>query len=730
MPARFKARCPHADCGQIYQVSRATLSGDVRCKKCGRTVSLALETRGQKKPANEPSAETGDQDTTSDDSIRTVGGFEIGDLLGAGAFGAVHRGHDPSLDRDVAIKLPHASLLAGDEAKRRFLREAKAAARLRHSNIVPVYAAGQRGGQPYIASALVNGVPLDKKLEAGPFSFERAARIVRKLGEAVGYAHSLGIVHRDIKPANVMLDEDDEPQLMDFGLARLEGTREKLTQDGAIMGTPAYMAPEQARGEQNRIGPASDQYSLGVLLYELLTHRLPFAGPIGIVLARSINAEPESIESLRPDVPVDLVVICRKARSKEPADRYASCEEFAGDLNRYERGEPIVARELTRTEKLFRWGRRHPGLATLSASLAVVLIMGITVSTAFAVQAQSQARRADRNARAAEVETQRAEANAIQAETNARQAEAQTAEVAAQSALLRQQNIRNRQTLYASEVKLAQEFHNRGDDDFAREILDRLRPGKGEEDLRGFEWHYLWRVMQPQFREWKLGAEVADLAFSPDSLTLYSLTESGMLQARSMTSGKLIRQFAPSMLDEQRRCFDLHSSGELMACGGSRGTVSILSVPDLAVRTTASLHEGAINDIAYSLDETRLATGGDDRTIALCEATTLETVGRLSEHEHPVVSVAWTDGESYLASCGHGSGFRLWNLSEEKSRFISTHYIRTLAASSDGTALTQASITNLLYVWDSPAGKLRERELAGLGNTTRLAVSANGAHVA
>lgn len=276
----------------------------------------------------------------------------------------------------------------------RFLREAKAAAQLRHPHIVPVHDAGKDGALYYIAAAFINGRTLEAATETKRLDCHRAAQIVRSLAEALAYSHALGIVHRDVKPANVMLDEKGQPLLMDFGLAARADESEKLTQDGAIMGTPAYLAPEQGKAQQREAKPASDQYSLGVLLYELLCGETPFAGTPEIVIFNHMNMEPKPPRQVNPRVPRDLETICLKCLEKDPARRYADCQALADDLRRWLESEPIQARPLGAAERAVRWCPRYPALAGLTAAFILLLVVGTVVSSFFAIEAAHRSREA------------------------------------------------------------------------------------------------------------------------------------------------------------------------------------------------------------------------------------------------------------------------------------------------------------------------------------------------
>jgi tRNA A-37 threonylcarbamoyl transferase component Bud32 len=315
---------------------------------------------------------------TATELPKRIGRFEIVSKLGSGAFGVVYRAIDPVLKRDVALKVPHASLLQNEEVAKRLIQEPQAAAQLQHPNIVAVFDAGIDGDNYFIASAFIEGRTLDGITKGKCIPGQKAALVVMKLAGALHYAHSKGIVHRDVKPANIMVDKTGEPYLMDFGIARWEHAEQKLTVDSAMLGTPAYMSPEQAGAADGKIGPASDQYSLGVVFYELLCGARPFSWDQSVpaLLHEIREKQPVSPRIRNPEVTQDLETICLKAMSKSQRDRYANCHELAEDLRRYIADEPIMARRMGVVERLVRWTRRNPAIAGLTAAVVLVTVVG------------------------------------------------------------------------------------------------------------------------------------------------------------------------------------------------------------------------------------------------------------------------------------------------------------------------------------------------------------------
>jgi serine/threonine protein kinase len=395
-----------------------------------------------------------------------VPGFEVLGELGRGGMGVVYQARQCGLNRLVALKMMRSGAGASAEELARFRAEAEALARLHHPNIVQVHHIGEAGGHPYIALEFVPGGSLAEQLAGAPLPPRRAAELTQTLARAIQAAHEQGVIHRDLKPANILLqktsttdhtDSTDKeknagsspsvlsvqsvvdflPKITDFGLAKLGGPEAGQTQTGAILGTPSYMAPEQAWGKSNlrTVGPAADIYALGAILYEMLTGRAPFKAETSLdTLQQVVSQEPVPPSRLQPKVPRDLETICLACLHKQPHRRYATAEALAQDLGSFLEGKPIRARPVGAWERAAKWVRRRPAGAALVAGVALSLLGGTAVATYFAIQSEARAweavhekHRADEQAAVARHNEREANLNLRRARTNLREANKQRA---------------------------------------------------------------------------------------------------------------------------------------------------------------------------------------------------------------------------------------------------------------------------------------------------------------
>ncbi len=328
------------------------------------------------------------------------GPYELLEKIGRGGMGVVYKARQRTLNRVVALKRIRAGEDAPDEDLKRFQLEAEAAGKLDHPNIVQVYEFGEVAGERFFSMAYIDGESLAAKVaQDGPIPTRRAARYLKSVAEAVAYAHENGVIHRDLKPANILLDQNDEPHITDFGLAKKLDEDSNLTATGAVMGTPTYMAPEQAEGKTRDIGPLSDVYSLGAVLYCLVVGRPPFqAANMVETMKQVLDEEPVPPRQLNRSIERDLERICLKCLAKEPHRRYLSARALAEDLGRFLSGAPVHARPVSGVARLWRWCRRNPLLAGVSATAVALLVLGSVVSTFFAFAEKTRAREARANA--------------------------------------------------------------------------------------------------------------------------------------------------------------------------------------------------------------------------------------------------------------------------------------------------------------------------------------------
>ncbi len=364
--AGLHLRCPHCQNG-VELLADAPLD-QITCQSCGSQFGLV----GEDRPVNK----------TCNTSPRRIGRFILEERLGGGGFGTVWKARDPELDRHVALKIPRSSRLLSHEMEL-FLREARSAAQLNHPHIVPVHEIGRDGdSEPsiFIVSELIHGEPLSDRLKRERLPDREAVRLLATVADALHYAHGQGVIHRDLKPSNVMLDEGDKPHVMDFGLAKRETGEITMTIEGQVLGTPAYMSPEQAGGQVKWTDRRTDVYSLGVMLFQMLTGELPFRGSAQSQIQQRQTDDAPSPRRIEPRVPIDLATICLKCLERDPNRRYATAGEFAEDLRRWQRGEPVAARPLSSAGRSVRWAQRYPALSSALVLGAVLAVAGPTAA--------------------------------------------------------------------------------------------------------------------------------------------------------------------------------------------------------------------------------------------------------------------------------------------------------------------------------------------------------------
>src|SRR5580704_5783853 len=577
--------------------------------------------------------------------VRYFGDYEILEEIARGGMGVVYKARQVSLDRIVALKMILAGRLASETDVERFYTEAKAAANLQHPNIVAIHEVGQHNGQHYFSMDYVEGESLAKLVDAGPLPALKAAAYLKTIAEAIEFAHRQGTLHRDLKPSNILIDGFDQPRVTDFGLAKRIEASAQVTATRSLMGTPSYMPPEQAGANNGRIGPASDVYSLGAVLYELMTGRPPFLGEsLVATLNQVLNAEPVSPQLLNPNVPRDLETVCLKCLQKEPLRRYATSQELADELGRFLCGEPIKARPIGKIARLWRWCKRKPLVASLAASAALLLIAVIVV-TAVGYFVSSAA--LDRSQR----------------------------------------------TLYAAHMNLAEDAWLAGNDGRLTDLLERHLPQPGQADLRGWDWDYLRGQSRILTTINCKRHPVVSLAWSPDGQTLAGGTFMGIQIWDPQTGNKICTLDQPARWLEPAHWLAWHPDGRrLAATGSSEPEIIVWNVEDRKKVWTlggrSQGYTGQIVRIAWSRDGRRLAFASTDNRIEIWDVASAAKVLTLTAHPKEPMLLAWSPDDKQLVSSGPAE-MKVWDVAT--GREVRTLTTQAIACSPDWSRFSDAN---------------------------------------
>jgi WD40 repeat protein/tetratricopeptide (TPR) repeat protein len=683
-------------------------------------------------PESPPQSPQGGQAAGAATALPAIPGYEVQGVLGRGGMGVVYKARDVQLNRLVALKMILAGAHAGPQELARFRTEAKAVARLQHPNVVQIHEVGEHDGLPYFSLEFVDGGSLHKKLAGAPQQPGAAAQLLETLARAVHAAHERGIVHRDLKPANVLLTADGVPKVTDFGLAKHLDDDSGGTLSGAILGTPSYMAPEQAAGRTKEIGPLSDVYALGAILYEMLTGSPPFKGAsVRDTLEQVCSQEPVPPRQLQPKVPRDLETICLKCLQKEPRRRYGSAAELAEDQRRFQAGEPIQARPVGSAERAWRWCRRNPVVAGLLTAVAATLVVGSAVATYFAIQARDEAGHARDNEWRAEEEAR----NALASEKQAQEAkgEAERARDQKDRQLTRAEGL-----VYAGRIERAQQYWRAGDVAAAQEQLDRCRW-----DYRGWEHDYLHTLFNASHLTLRGHTyAVYSVCFSPDGRRLASASghygRGGEVKVWDAQTGQELLSLQGHGAGHEVTGVCFSPDGRRLASASTDRTVKVWNAQTGQERQTLKGHRGSVLSVCFSPDSRRLASASD-RTVKVWDAQTGQELLTL---EGAYGCVCFSPDGRRLASASTDRTVKVWDAHtgrEQRTLRLTTPVVHSVCFSPDGRRLAGAGGDGrrlagaggmMVKVWDAQTGQ-EQRTLRGhTGEVTSVCFSPDGRRLA